>query len=202
MLEEVMMSLRGRGGDLYLMRVEESVVEFMQENGFYDRLGYDHFLPEEHAIFYLFHRVLDPPTCIYECAVRVFKECQNLPKQIFVSDMVFAADSISNLPCISAQELQQALINGRGPLVIDVRESREFSKSHITQAQSVPLSAILARPFDLPKDRDIVLVCRGGWRSQRVVILLQAQGYQNLRFLQGGMLAWEAARLKETVSHS
>jgi len=34
MLEEIMMSLRERGGDLYLMRVEESVVEFMQENGF------------------------------------------------------------------------------------------------------------------------------------------------------------------------
>ena len=88
MLEEIMHILRERGGDLYLMRVEESVVEFMQENGFYDRLGYDHFLTEEHAIFYLFHRVLDPPTCIYECTVRVFKECQNLPKQVLVPEML------------------------------------------------------------------------------------------------------------------
>jgi len=41
-------------------------------------------------------------------------------------------------------------------------------------------------------------VCRGGWRSRRVAILLQKQGYQHLRFLQGGMLAWEAAALQET----
>jgi SulP family sulfate permease len=191
-LEEIMHILRERGGDLYLMRVEESVVEFMQENGFYDRLGYDHFLPEEHAIFYLFHRVLDPPTCIYECTVRVFKECQNLPKQILVPEALLAADEISNLPSISPQQLQQALINGSAPTVVDIREPREFSKSRIAQAQSLPLSEILTGSFDLSKDRDIVLVCRGGWRSRQAVLLLRRQGYQNLRFLQGGMLAWEA----------
>ena len=140
---------------------------------------------------------LDPPTCIYECTVRVFMECQNLPKHVLVSERLLTADSISNLPCISVQELQQALTNGDAPTVIDVRESREFSKSHIAQAQSVPLSTILARPFDLPRDRDMVLVCRGGWRSQRVAILLQAQGYHRLRFLRGGMLAWEVERLQE-----
>ena len=199
MLEEIMMSLRGRGGDLYLMRVEESVVEFMQENGFYDRLGNDHFLPEDHAIFYLFHRVLDPPTCIYECTVRVFKECQNLPKQISVPETLLAADGISDLAYVSPQELQQTLTNHNAPAVIDVRESREFSKGHIARAQSAPISEILTGSFDLPKDRDIVLVCRGGWRSQRAAVLLRAQGYQHLRFLQGGMLAWKAAKLQETV---
>jgi SulP family sulfate permease len=202
MLEDIMNILRERGGDLYLMRVEEPVLEFMQSNGFYDRLGYDRFLPEEHAIFYLFRKVLDPPICVYECAARVFVECQNLPKQIYPADpsreISVPAASVIN---ISPQELQQVLSNGNAPLVLDVREPNEFKKGHIAQAHHVPLQKIFACSSGLPKDRNIVFVCRGGWRSRQATAFLQERGYKNITMLHGGMLAWLTAGLPQEIEY-
>jgi SulP family sulfate permease len=200
MLEAIMNTLQGRGGGLYLMRAEEPVVKFMRGNGFYDRLGYDHFLSEEHAVSYLFHHVLDPPTCIYECPVRAFKECQNLPKNIQIP-VSFMAATLPNIDGLSARELELALAGDNPPWVIDIRESREFDKGHLAQAQSRPLSKLLAQVTDLPHDRNIVLVCRSGWRSQRVAALLQERGYQNIRILHGGMLAWIAAGQQQIIEY-
>jgi len=194
--------LRERGGDLYLMRVEEPVLEFMQSNGFYDRLGYDRFLPEEHAVFYLFRKVLDPSVCIYECTVRVFVECQNLPKQIYPADtpqnVSIPTDPIAY---VSPQELHQSLSDGDAPLVVDVREPNEFKKSHIARAKLVPLQEIFTYPSAIPQDRNVVLVCRGGWRSRRAMAFLQEHGYKNITMLRGGMLAWLSAGLPEEIEY-
>jgi SulP family sulfate permease len=191
MLEEIMTILRERGGDLYLMRVEEPVLQFMQENGFYDRLGYNRFLPEEHAIVYLFHKILDPFICIYECQVRVFKECQNLPKSYPAE--FFPNANILNIGRVSVAELRLSLKNRQAIAVVDVREAREFKKGHIAESQLVPLSEILHHVTALPKDQDIVLVCRSGWRSQQAAAFLLSQGYERLKILHGGILAWQSA---------
>ncbi len=52
----------------------------MQATGFSRYLGADNFLREDDAIEHLFNKVLDPAICIYESGVRVFRECQNLPR--------------------------------------------------------------------------------------------------------------------------
>ena len=192
---------REQGGDLFLMKVQQPVFEFMESTGFYDRLGIDHFLMEDYVIGHLFQKILDPAICIYECHVRVFKECQNLPKQTYPADIPLHTDippdTIAN---ISPQELREKLVNGdTRPLVIDVREPREFKRGHIPQAQLIPLPKILSDIPDLPNNREIVVVCRGGRRSTRATYMLQNKGYQNVRVLQGGMLAWESAQLLEAV---
>jgi SulP family sulfate permease len=202
MLEAVMRTCRDRGGDLFLMKVQEPVRLFMLSTGFYDRIGTDHFLMEDYVIGYIFQKILDPAICIYECHVRVFKECQNLPKQTYPAGIPLHTeippDTIAD---ISPQELWNRLYNGGGqpPLVIDVREPREFKRGHIPQAELVPLPQILSAPLNLPDDREIVVVCRGGRRSTRATYLLHNKGYQNVRVLRGGMLAWEAAELLEAV---
>jgi SulP family sulfate permease len=56
-------------------------------------------------------------------------------------------------------------------------------------------------PPPLPRQRKIVLVCRGGRRSERAACLLQSQGYSNVTVLQGGMLAWEAEGLLEAIDN-
>ncbi|MBN1992427.1 MAG: sulfate permease [Anaerolineae bacterium] len=201
MLESVMRLCRDRNGDLFLMKVQEPVRLFMQATGFYDRLGSDHVLMEDYVIGYLFQKILDPAICIYECPVRVFKECQNLPKQTYPQDISLPDIPPDTIPDITPQDLWQKLYNGHhpSPLVIDVREPREFKRGHIPQAQLVPLPKILMEPPDFPHDRDIVMVCRGGRRSTRATYLLQDQGYQKVRVLRGGMLAWEAAGLLEAI---
>ncbi|MBN1220399.1 MAG: sulfate permease [Anaerolineae bacterium] len=201
MLEAIAHRCQERGGALFLMRVQRHILAFMKTNGFYDRLGSDHFLDEDAAIRYLFTKVIDSSICIYECMVRAFKECQNLPKQTYLTDEPLESYLPRQpVPGISPQELAQELRNGRMPLVIDVREPREFKRGHIPQAKLIPLPHLLANIPELPADREVVLVCQGGWRSQRAMSILFSRGYQNVKVLEGGMLAWETAGLAEIDS--
>jgi SulP family sulfate permease len=96
--------------------------------------------------------------------------------------------------------LQEKLRNGgRPPLIIDVREPREFKQGHIPQAQLVPLSKIISDLPGLPQDAEIVLVCRAGRRSSRAAQVLNRSGYKSVSILKGGIIAWETAGLLEAV---
>jgi sulfate permease, SulP family len=201
MLEALVRTCRDQGGDLFFMKVGRSVYALMESTGFCDHVGRDHFLPEDHAIEYIFHKVLDPAICIYECEVRAFKECQNLPKRIGAEIIPLPAFTPTNgVADVLPQDLWRQLMHSQTPpLVIDVREPREFQQGHIPQAQLIPLPKLVAEKPVLPPDREIVVVCRSGRRSQRAAYLLKDKNGSNVRVLRGGMLAWEAAKLLEAV---
>jgi SulP family sulfate permease len=201
MLENVVRTYREHGGDVFLMRVQEPVLRLMQRSGFSAYLGADHFLEDDRAIEHLFHRVLDPAICIYECPVRVFKECQNLPRPDYPVTLPMNLDFASGTTVeITPVQLWQQLHGPQPPLVIDVREPREYQRGHIAQAQLRPLPVFVMSPPDLPRDRLLVFVCRSGRRSQRVAYWLQQQGYAGVAVLSGGMQAWEAAGLLVAVT--
>jgi SulP family sulfate permease len=185
------------------MKVQQPVHELMKSTGFYDQLGPDHFLGEEEAVPYLFYKVLDPATCIYECEVRAFAECQNLPKRTYPVELPLHTEiPPGSIAEITPQELRQEFLNGdTPPLVIDVRESREFKQGHIPQAQLTPLPQILSNASDLPCEREIILVCRTGRRSTKAALMLQSNGCHNLRILRGGMLAWQSAGFLEAIDY-
>jgi SulP family sulfate permease len=172
----------------------------MRTTGFWKTLGADHFLEEDTAISHLFYKVLDPAVCIYECDVRAFRECQNLPKHSVPAGVPLRTDipagSVAEVP---PRELWQQLRSSNPPHIVDVREAREFRQSHIPQAQLLPLSTLLGKASELPHDRPLVFVCRGGRRSTRAAFLVQNRGYGDVAVLQGGMLAWEAANLLAAV---
>jgi SulP family sulfate permease len=200
-LESVVRTYRDHGGDVFMVRVRVPVLELMKSTGFYNYLGASHFLSEDEAIQYIFYKILDPAICVYECDVRAFKECQNLPKQAYPIDIPLHTDiPPDSIATISPQKLWAKLRNGEdSPLVIDVREPREFKQGHVPQAQLMPLPKLLSDLSELPFDRKIILVCRGGRRSTRAAYVLQNRGCQNVYVLQGGMLAWEAAKLLEAI---
>jgi sulfate permease, SulP family len=200
MLESVMHFYRERGGDLYLTRVRQPVLEVLQACGFYAELGADHVLPGDSAVSHLFYRVLDPAVCIYECPVRAFKECQNLPKRLYPFELPLATSPVAlAIPTVTARSLWQELHNGHAPLLVDVREPREFHQGHVPEAELIPLPELITQVADLPQDRPVVLICRSGRRSQRAAALLQSHGFTNITILEGGMLAWESAGLLEAV---
>ncbi|MBK9712117.1 MAG: STAS domain-containing protein [Kouleothrix sp.] len=200
MLESVLRLYRSQGGDVFMVRVGAGVRRLMAATGFAGQLGDDHFLNEDGAIEYLFTKVLDPAICIYESGVRIFRECQNLPRPDYpIAIPLQLARPAAAAPAIAPPLLWQQLRGPAPPLVIDVREPREFQRGHIPQAQLIPLPTLLANPPELPPDRPIVLVCRGGRRSGRAAALLGGNGRTNVAVLDGGMLAWEAAGLLEAV---
>lgn len=200
MLESVRRVYQDRGGDIFFMKIQRRVDDFMRSTAFYDELGSNHFLEEDEAIPFLFYKTLDPATCIYECDVRVFRECQKLPKREFPTEIPLHTEIPAGaVTTISAQQLWLEMHRDRQPAIIDVREPREFRLGHIPDAQSVPLPKLLECIAPLPKDMYIVLICQGGRRSTRAAHMLQQQGYQNVAVLSGGILAWEAANLLEAV---
>lgn len=201
-LESIMRMCRDRGGDLYLVNTRPSVLQVMGAAGFTEQLGADHVLQPDMAIDFLFHRVIDPAVCIYECPIRAFKECQNLPKRDTAGEAALALSKPMSpvaVPAVAPRALWEQLHEPQQPTVIDVREPREFRQGHIPQARLMPLPELPTQIGDLPHETAIVLVCRSGRRSQRAAALLAGEGYNQITILQGGMLAWEAERLLEAV---
>jgi rhodanese-related sulfurtransferase len=77
--------------------------------------------------------------------------------------------------------------------LLDVREPEEWSAGHPPGAHHLPMMEVPARAAEIPDDRDVVVVCRVGSRSARVVAYLRQRGYGNVYNLDGGLFAWAAA---------
>jgi SulP family sulfate permease len=203
MLENVLKSYREKGGDMYMVHVSYRVDKLMTSTGFCDTIGLENYLPDDEAVSYLFYKVLDPAVCIYECPHRVFAECQNLPKQLYSEDGPFTEVDYTTQPVgeVKAKTLWKEMHDGdKRPVVIDVREPREYHHGHIPDAKLVPLITILIGDYE-PEFKDeqrLVLVCRSGRRSRRAALKLMDEK-DNVEILQGGMLAWEAAGLLEAI---
>jgi SulP family sulfate permease len=204
MLESVVRTYRDGGGDVFLVRVGPGPRRLMEMTGCLAYLGEDNLLDEDDAVQRLFHHVLDPAVCIYECPVRVFRECQNLPKRFDLiappqlGRPIVAVDCPVVAPRVLWHTLRTAPPAQR-PVVLDVREPREFRRSHIAEAQSLPLSTLLAQGLVLADDRPVVLVCQAGRRSRRAAAVLRELGYRDVTLVDGGMQAWEAAGLLTAV---
>jgi len=200
-LESIVRTLRQRGGDVFMMRTQSPVMDVFKSTGFYDILGEDNFLSYGDAIEHLFYRVLDPAVCIYECQARVFKECQNLPRpEKFLSEnLIPLGTPVGPVKSVAPIDLWTELHQRTTPIVVDIREPREYHRGHILQAESIPMFKLISDPDQLHQIRQVVLVCRTGRRSTRAITVLNKKGFSNLRILDGGMVAWENARLLEAV---
>ena len=91
---------------------------------------------------------------------------------------------------ISARELSEGLARGGAPLLIDVREPREWEIARLPGATLIPLGTLPARLGELDAGREIVLYCHHGQRSMRALELLRASGFTRLKNLRGGINAW------------
>ncbi|MGQ9839899.1 MAG: SulP family inorganic anion transporter [Anaerolineae bacterium] len=197
-LETIVRAYREQHGDVFLTRVRPQVLTEMRVSGFWSLLGHDRLLPEDSAISHLFHHVLDPAVCIYECPVRAFLECQNLPKQLYPHlGVPHTVPPKTPLPAIEPLALWQALHGSSPPQVIDVREPREYRQGRVPGSRLIPLPALLNDPGQVARAGPVVLVCRSRRRSARAAAALLAAGRSNVAVLREGMLAWEAANLLE-----
>lgn len=78
------------------------------------------------------------------------------------------------------------------PFVLDVRNEDSFLKSHVVGAINVPLHDLAARAPDLPEDKEapVFTICERGNISLPAVLFLTSLGYQDVRSINGGTLAW------------
>ena len=96
---------------------------------------------------------------------------------------------------ISAPMLAEELASADPPLLVDVRNPREWAAKHIDGSVNVPLNHLQERHAEIPRDRRIAVHCAGGYRSSIAASLLQQYGITNLIEMAGGLAGWEAAKL-------
>lgn len=82
-----------------------------------------------------------------------------------------------------------------GAMLIDVRESSEYRSGHAPGARHISVQVIERRLSEIPKERQIVVMCQSGMRSQRAAEILSRNGYQVLN-VSGGIIGWQRAGLK------
>jgi rhodanese-related sulfurtransferase len=102
---------------------------------------------------------------------------------------------MSDVRRVSAQALRAMLLDGAELALLDVREERIFSESHLLFARCVPLSRIelnIARLVPRRATR-IVLVDANDGLAARAALVLAAGGYSDISILEGGLIEWEAA---------
>ncbi|HEY8121176.1 MAG TPA: rhodanese-like domain-containing protein [Myxococcota bacterium] len=96
-------------------------------------------------------------------------------------------------------ELDVAAANARLAdfVTVDVRGTHEFAGplGHVRGALPIPLPELEARARELPRGRNLLLVCRSGARSAKACQQLEALGYGPATNLVGGMIAWGRAGL-------
>jgi len=96
---------------------------------------------------------------------------------------------------ISAPMVAEELASADPPLVLDIRNPREWDTKHIDGSVNIPLNHLQERIMEIPRDRRIAVHCAGGYRSSIAASILHQYGITHLIEMAGGLAAWEAAHL-------
>lgn len=88
-----------------------------------------------------------------------------------------------------------AWVKENDALVVDVREPAEYAAGHVPGAVSIPQADLALRLDDIPRERDVLVVCEGGTRSLRAARFLRQSGFSRVTNLIGGTSAWRQAEL-------
>lgn len=103
------------------------------------------------------------------------------------------AELLTRFERLTPETLARELAAPEPPLVVDVRTDGEWASGHIDGARHLELDHLEARLAELPEQRELVVVCRGGYRSMIGASLLERAGFTRVRDLRGGMDAWNGA---------
>jgi hydroxyacylglutathione hydrolase len=96
---------------------------------------------------------------------------------------------------ISAPMVAEELASADPPLLLDIRNPREWHARHIDGSVNIPLNHLQERLGEIPRDRRVAVHCAGGYRSSIAAGILHQYGITQLIEMAGGLAAWDAARL-------
>ena len=98
-----------------------------------------------------------------------------------------AATAASEISVDQAYEKYQS-----GTFLLDVRTQEEWDEYHAPNTTLIPLDELPSRLSELPKDQEIVVICRSGNRSQQGRDILLDAGF-NASSMAGGLKEWYAS---------
>jgi adenylyltransferase/sulfurtransferase len=95
----------------------------------------------------------------------------------------------NGIPQITVKELKRRMDAGEDVQLIDVREPFEYQIAQIG-GKLIPQNDVPQRLAEIDREREVVVHCKSGGRSQRIAEFLVQSGYPKVVNLAGGILAW------------
>ncbi len=100
-------------------------------------------------------------------------------------------ETMAEIPEVGAEEAEELT----DAFLLDVREADEWAAGHAPAATWIPMGDLQTRIAELPRDRQILAICRSGGRSAAVVEALNGGGFDAVNVI-GGMQSWARAGLE------
>jgi len=95
----------------------------------------------------------------------------------------------NGIPQIGVKDLKSRIDSGEEIYLIDVREPFEYAIANLG-GKLIPQNDVTQRLGEIDRDREVIVHCKGGVRSQKIAEYLKQQGYQRVINVAGGILAW------------
>lgn len=94
---------------------------------------------------------------------------------------------------ISVQEFEKRT-HEKNIVILDVRTTQEFQGGHLKDALNIDWysSDFAEKAGELDKEKEILIYCRSGARSNQAMQKLVSMGYK-VTNMQGGIMSWQAA---------
>ena len=112
-----------------------------------------------------------------------------------MDNLIVAADIMKNKLSgvaigVSPEMVKRKIDAGEDFVFLDVRSPAEYAEIGIEGATLIPLGMLRKRLGELPKDKEIIAFCKISLRGYEAQKILQAAGFKDVKFMDGGVVAW------------
>lgn len=112
-----------------------------------------------------------------------------------MDNLIVAADILKNklsghTKAVSPHEVKRKMEAGEDFILLDVRSPAEHGEIGIEGAKLIPLGMLRESLKDLPRDKEIIAFCKISLRGYEAQKILDAAGFENAKFMDGGILVW------------
>lgn len=117
------------------------------------------------------------------------------PYSAAMDNLIVAADILKNKLAghargISPREVRRKTEEGDDFVLLDVRSPSEHEAVGIDGAKLIPLGMLREKLAELPRDKEIITFCKISLRGYEAQKILDAAGFADTKFMDGGILAW------------
>jgi adenylyltransferase/sulfurtransferase len=97
----------------------------------------------------------------------------------------------NGIPQLTVKELKRRIDAGESVYLLDVREPWEYKIAQIG-GKLIPQNEVSRRLSEIDREREVIVLCHAGVRSQRIAEFLKQAGYPRVANLAGGIQAWSS----------
>ncbi|MDD3375453.1 MAG: FAD-dependent oxidoreductase [Candidatus Omnitrophica bacterium] len=91
---------------------------------------------------------------------------------------------------LTPDEVKKKMENSEDFILLDVRSQEEYDETYIENSTLIPLGQLRKRISEIPDNKEIIVFCKISLRGYEAALILQANGFKNVKVMDGGIVAW------------